>query len=74
MDNKSVNKILSSEVLIYIEGQEIMGFVTLVIHNDIGSIGLIAVDEYQRGKAIGKKLVNAAFHYFYDRKIMRLRL
>ncbi len=71
---KSVNKILSSEVLIYKESQEILGFITLVIHNDIGSIGLIAVDENQRGKAIGKKLVNAAFHYFNDRKIQEIEV
>ena len=71
---KSVNKTLSSEVLIYKEDKEILGFVSLMIHNNIGAIGLIAVDENQRGKAIGKKLVNAAFAYFNDRKIIEIEV
>jgi dTDP-4-amino-4,6-dideoxy-D-galactose acyltransferase len=71
---KSVSKILSTAVLIYKEDQEILGFVTLALHNNTGSIGLIAVDEKQRGKAIGKKLVNAALLYFKEKKITELEV
>jgi dTDP-4-amino-4,6-dideoxy-D-galactose acyltransferase len=39
------------------------------LHENSGSIGLIAVDENQRGKAIGKKLIGAGLQYFYDHKI-----
>ena len=60
----SVKKSISGENLIYYEGDEEKGFITLAIKNNIGSIGLIAVDEKERGKSIGKKLVNAAFVYF----------
>ena len=56
---KSVTKSVADEILIYYEGSEEKGFVTLAIKKDIGSIGLIAVDEKERGKSIGRKLVNA---------------
>jgi dTDP-4-amino-4,6-dideoxy-D-galactose acyltransferase len=65
---KSVNKTLASEVLVYMEEGEIYGFITLAMHGITGSIGLIAVDEKQRGKAIGKKLIHAGLLYFKDLK------
>ncbi len=61
---KSVNKSLAKEVLVYVEDKEVLGFVTLGLRGDTGYIGLLAVDENQRGKAIGKKLVNAVMLYF----------
>lgn len=66
---KSVERKLADEVLIYSEGDDFQGFITLVLHENSGSIGLIAVDENQRGKAIGKKLIGAVVQYFYDHKI-----
>jgi dTDP-4-amino-4,6-dideoxy-D-galactose acyltransferase len=66
---KSVERKLANEVLIYSEGDDLLGFITLALHENSGSIGLIAVDENQRGKAIGKKLIGAALQYFYDHKI-----
>lgn len=66
---KSTSKILANEVLIYKEGRQILGFITLALHNNTGSIGLIAVDENQRGKAIGKKLIGAALIFFKDKKV-----
>jgi dTDP-4-amino-4,6-dideoxy-D-galactose acyltransferase len=71
---KSVAKILSNEVLIYKENQDILGFVTLVLHNNTGKIGLIAVDENQRGKAIGKKLIGAALLYFKENKVNQVEV
>ncbi len=66
---KSVERRLANEVLIYNEGDELLGFITLALREKTGSIGLIAVDENQRGKAIGKKLIRAALAYFKDHKI-----
>ncbi len=66
---KSVERKLANEVLIYKEGNELLGFITLALRGKTGSIGLIAVDENQRGKAIGKKLVGAALKYFNAHKI-----
>ncbi len=61
---KSVNKKIADEVLVYREQNDIFGFITLAMHGDTGSIGLIAVDESQRGKAVGKKLINAGLDFF----------
>jgi dTDP-4-amino-4,6-dideoxy-D-galactose acyltransferase len=66
---KSVNKLVSNEVLIYREDQDILGFITLAFKNNAGSIGLIAVDENQRGKSIGKKLIGSALLYFKENKV-----
>jgi dTDP-4-amino-4,6-dideoxy-D-galactose acyltransferase len=66
---KSVRKEISDIVLVYKEENDEKGFITLAVRNDIGSIGLIAVDEKERGKSIGKKLVNEAFIYFIERNI-----
>lgn len=71
---KSVSKILSNEVLIYQEYKEILGFVTLSFHDNTGSIGLIAVDENQRGKAIGKNLIGAALLYFKNKKVTHVEV
>jgi len=67
---KSVSKVLADEVFIYREDDEIQGFITLSIKNSTGSIGLIAVDENQRGKAIGKKLIGRSLLYFKENNIV----
>jgi dTDP-4-amino-4,6-dideoxy-D-galactose acyltransferase len=66
---KSVSKTLADEVFVYSEDDEILGFITLSIKNRKGSIGLIAVDENQRGKAIGKKLIGRGLLYFKENNI-----
>ena len=71
---KSVSRILATEILVYNEDREIKGFVTLALNNNTGSIGLIAVDEKQRGKSIGKKLIYAALQYFKEKKITNLEI
>ena len=60
---KSVRKEISDEVMVYRIGAEIKGFVTIKVRNNTGTIGLIAVDENERGKSIGKKLMSAAMHF-----------
>ena len=69
---KSVSKELADEVLIYSEDDEILGFITLSKKNSKGSIGLIAVDENQRGKAIGKKLIGRGLLYFKENNIAEI--
>jgi dTDP-4-amino-4,6-dideoxy-D-galactose acyltransferase len=71
---KSVERKLANEVLVYNEGSEILGFITLAFHDNTGSIGLIAVDKNQRGKAIGKKLIGTALQYFKDNKITNVEV
>jgi len=65
----SVNKYISDEILVFNENDSLYGFITLSIKNQIGSIGLIAVDQEVRGKSIGKKLVNASLKYFNEKNI-----
>jgi dTDP-4-amino-4,6-dideoxy-D-galactose acyltransferase len=71
---KSVERKLAHEILVYNEGSEILGFITLALHKNTGSIGLIAVDEKQRGKAIGKKLIGAALQYFKNHNITNVEV
>jgi len=61
---KSVSKILATEVLVYRDNDVIEGFVTLGEKLGVADIGIIAVDEYSRGKGIGKKLMASAENWF----------
>jgi dTDP-4-amino-4,6-dideoxy-D-galactose acyltransferase len=67
----SIKKIIADKVIVYKEiGSPYIGFVTLKFKNDFSEIGLIAVDEKNRGKGIAKSLltfiedltVNAGFN------------
>jgi dTDP-4-amino-4,6-dideoxy-D-galactose acyltransferase len=66
---KSVKKELADEVFVSYSGIEEKGFVTAETKDNKGIIGLVAVDESERGKSIGKKLMNAALDYYYKRNI-----
>jgi len=65
---KSVQKKIAEEVLVYIEDNDEKGLITLGLEEEIGSIGLLAVDEKERGKSIGRKLVQSALLYFQEKK------
>lgn len=67
---KSVRKEIAKEVLIYREDNDSdeKGLITLGQNNNIGSIGLLAVDNEERGKSIGKKLVHSALIYFGEKR------
>lgn len=71
---KSVNKTLADETLVYYDENDENGFITLSVKGNIGSIGLIAVDEKVRGKAIGKKLINAAIGYFLEKDVTEVEV
>jgi dTDP-4-amino-4,6-dideoxy-D-galactose acyltransferase len=66
---KSVQKEIAEEVLVYSENEEEQGLITLGLKENTGSIGLLAVDEKERGKSIGKKLVQSALLYFKEKKV-----
>jgi dTDP-4-amino-4,6-dideoxy-D-galactose acyltransferase len=65
---KSVQRKIADEVLVYFENEKELGLITLGIKEDTGSIGLLAVDEEERGKSIGRKLVQSALVYFRKKK------
>ena len=66
---KSVQRKIADEVLVYCENEKEQGLITLGIKEYTGSIGLLAVDEEERGKSIGRKLVQSALVYFREKKI-----
>jgi len=68
----SVNKKIADHTFVYKEDGRELGFVTLKIKNNIGQIGLIAVDETSRGKSIGKKLVAAVVAKLIQKNIPEL--
>ena len=71
---KSVKKIISKEILVYYKQNDEKGFVTLDIKAGIGSIGLIAVDELERGNSIGKELMNAALYFFKNQNVNNIEV
>jgi dTDP-4-amino-4,6-dideoxy-D-galactose acyltransferase len=66
---RSISGDIAEEVLIYGPPEAPLGVITLGVNNGRGSIGIIAVQESQRGKGIGKALVEAGDFYFHNRGI-----
>lgn len=72
---KSVEKKIAFEVFTYsLETGEKIGLITLGAVDNIGSIGLLCVDERYRGNAIGSALIKSAEHIFYGKQIMDVRV
>lgn len=63
---RSVNREIADTVLV-IRGknEDILGFVSIKRHAEVGVIGLIAVDSGSRGLGVGKKLMNAAENWAF---------
>lgn len=61
---RSLNGEIAKDVIIYVNNDVEVGLVTLEVKDNYGSIGLLAVDKKQRGKSIGKQLINAALIKF----------
>jgi dTDP-4-amino-4,6-dideoxy-D-galactose acyltransferase len=55
---RSVSREIASHVFGYFEEENLLGFITYGPKNGAGDIGLLAVDDGQRGKGIGRKLVD----------------
>lgn len=69
---KSLTGQMADQVLLYREGTQVVGFITAVIKEDMGEIGLIAVDHGSRGKSIGSQLIQGALHFFSTRHIQQV--
>lgn len=72
--DKSVKKNIADEILVYYKDDDEKGFITIETKKTIGSIGLIAVDEKERGNSIGKELMNAAFSKFTEKGISNVEV
>jgi dTDP-4-amino-4,6-dideoxy-D-galactose acyltransferase len=70
----SVNKKIADYTLVYREDGVELGFVTIKIRDSYGEIGLIAVDERSRGKAIGTKLTSAVINLLHQKNIPDLHV
>lgn len=73
VDN-SVNGQFADKVLVYDAHGTIAGFVSYVVRDDIGYIGLIAVSPDHQGKGIGRKLLHAVEGHLLSRSIYELRI
>jgi dTDP-4-amino-4,6-dideoxy-D-galactose acyltransferase len=71
---KSIDRSFADEILVYYDDNEEKGFISLGTKNSIGSIGLLAVDERERGKSIGKKLINSTFAYFINNAVSEIEV
>ncbi len=70
----SVKKINASEVLVYKEGLEEIGLITLSLFGNYVSIGLLAVDKFYQGRTIGRKLLDAALKKSIEWEIDTLKV
>lgn len=73
VDN-SISGKFASKVFVYIEENEIIGFVTLSVKDGCGEIGLIAVDKNHQGKSIGSKLIAKVEMYLLEKGIENLKV
>ena len=70
----SVNKSIAHDVFIYEEDNEITGVVTIKYEGEVGKIGIIAVDTDQRGKGIGKKLMESSEFYLWSNQCLQVEV
>jgi dTDP-4-amino-4,6-dideoxy-D-galactose acyltransferase len=71
---KSVHRILADEVFVYRHQGRIIGFVTVSVKNEIGEVGLIAVDPKSQGQKIGSKLIQRVESFVHDRGGILLKI
>lgn len=62
---KSVDREIADEVFVLEILGKILGFITVYKRDLIGIVGLIAVDEEERGNGIGKSLLNYAENFVF---------
>lgn len=70
----SITTDLADDILIYIEGGSIVGFVSYKIYGDIAKIGLIAVNPMCQGKGIGGLLLQELEYRLLRKKIFKLKV
>ena len=60
---RSIDKSIADDILVYKADGQVAGFVTLKLHADKLTIGLFGVNLDHRGTGIGSKLMHACFQY-----------
>jgi len=71
VDN-SISNIFADDLLVYLENNQIQGFVTYKVNNKTATIGLIAVHPNHQGKGVGGKLLRVVENKLFENKINKL--
>ncbi len=71
IDN-SVSKTIADDVLIYVEKDKLLGFVSYKINGNFAQVGLIAVDANSQGKGIGGKILQYLEKRLLEKNINQL--
>ena len=66
---QSVCKVMADEVLCYYYNGKIVGMVTVAVKDNVGSIGLVAVDSSCRGVGIGSVLLESVDSYLFGKGV-----
>ena len=73
MEN-SVNRAIADDVLVIRKAGFVVAVVTVRARGNIGEIGLLGVQESQRGAGLGRALVNSALGWFSERPLSHVRV
>ncbi|MBP6456665.1 MAG: GNAT family N-acetyltransferase, partial [Chitinophagaceae bacterium] len=71
IDN-SISNIFADDLLVYLDQNEIIGFITYKTQNNTATIGLVAVSQNCQGKGIGSQLLKAVEHKLNNNSIKTL--
>ena len=71
---KSLRKELADEVIYYLNGDTIIGYLTLQFKENVGYINLVGVNMHQQGEGIGKALLAKAVNLSLDNNCSSLEV
>lgn len=72
--DKSFEKKMADEILVYIEEEKVLGFVTYKVSENYANIGLFGTHEKYQGKGIGTKLIEAVEFELLKKDIKTLKI
>ena len=73
VDN-SLSKEFADEVLLYKQGDAILGIITYKVNGNYATVGLLATKSESQGKGIGSRLVAAVESGLYEKGVEELRI
>lgn len=73
IDN-SLTKDLADDIILYKQGDSILGFVTYKVFGNYATIGLLAIKSKSQGKGIGRKLLVGVENELNKKRIKELRI
>jgi dTDP-4-amino-4,6-dideoxy-D-galactose acyltransferase len=71
---KSLDGTLAKQILLTTAGNQATGLITVNVNNRIGEIGLVAVDEMQRGRGLGHALMAGALDWFGKQQLSSVQV